>query len=71
MANDLTDLHDVSTLAVTLSMDFYPVAQAYGVRLEGLEDDINVHTEFWYEVAREILGRKSGSRPPQPTGGTE
>lgn len=55
MADRLTDLHHLNTLAVTLAEAFPPVAQEYGVRLEGIEDDINEHTQFWLAVARRIL----------------
>jgi hypothetical protein len=51
----ITDLNDGPTLAVSLACAFAKIATAYGARLEGIEDDVNEHTDFWFAVAREVL----------------
>lgn len=66
MANRLTDLHHISTLAIELGMAFPAVAKQYGVRLEGIEDDANEHNDFWVAVARHVL-----ELPPLAPKGTQ
>ena len=49
------DLLNVPTLAITMQSAFSALAPRYGVRLEGIEDDINEHMDFWTQVAVEML----------------
>jgi hypothetical protein len=51
----LVDLLNVPTLAITMQGAFSALAPRYGVRLEGIEDDINEHMDFWTQVAVEML----------------
>ncbi len=61
----MVDLHHVSTLAIAMQEAFTRVAPRYGLRLEGIEDDINEHMDFWTTVAKELLG---ANRLVEPTG---
>lgn len=51
----LVDLLNVPTLAISIQAAFSEQAKRHGVRLEGIEDDINEHMDFWSTVAVEIL----------------
>jgi hypothetical protein len=51
----LVDLLNVPTLAITMQGAFSAIAPRYGVRLEGIENDVNEHMEFWTMVAVEAL----------------
>lgn len=51
----LMDLYHADTLAGMIGEAFPAVAAQYGLRVEGIEDDVNEWHRFWYEVAKQIL----------------
>lgn len=51
----LWDLYHVSTLAGLVGGSFAKLAPQYGLRVEGIEDDVNEWTDFWVAVAKDIL----------------
>jgi hypothetical protein len=59
----MTDLHHVPTLGLSIMAAFWVVAPRYGVRLDGIEDDANEHSDFWQQVAAEII---TAATPPTP-----
>jgi hypothetical protein len=68
----LVDLLNVPTLALTMQGAFTEIAPRYGVRLEGIEDDINEHVEFWMMVAVEILrDERNATGLPRTTSGED
>lgn len=58
----LVDLYDDGTLAITMAVAFAAEAQSYGVRLEGIEMDINEWNDFFLGVARRMLDVPSASK---------
>lgn len=55
-----SDYGHAPTLGLTMMAAFSVVGPRYGVRIEGIEDDANEHSDFWQEVAREMIA----SDPP-------
>lgn len=51
------NLYDIYTLAGAMQESFGRQATQYGLTVEGIEDDINEHMDFWTEVAKDILAR--------------
>lgn len=58
----IMDLHDDTTLGGMICQAFADAAKEYGVRLEGIEPDINEWNMFFLTVARRVLNApKDGS----------
>lgn len=51
----VTDLSHPPTLGLSMMAAFNVVAPRYGLRLVGIEDDANEHSQFWQEVAKQLL----------------
>ena len=64
------DFYHAVTLAYDMFISFNEIAPKYGVRLEGIEDDANEHSDFWQQVARQMLS-KSGTGAADPTAGED
>jgi hypothetical protein len=67
----LMNLSHAPTLGLSLMTAFAEVGPRYGVRLEGIEDDANEHSDFWQQVAREVLKDGDRFRPASRTGEQE
>lgn len=64
-----TDYSNAATLGLTMMTAFVDVAKRYGVRLEGIEHDANEYSDFFHQVAREMLANDpcpSPSEDPRP-----
>ncbi len=57
------DLRHRPTLGLSIMAAFSAVAPRYGVRLDGIEDDANEWSDFWQQVAAEILAPPAPSDP--------
>lgn len=50
-----SDYSDAPTLGLTMMTAFVVVAKRYGVRIEGIEYDANEYSDFFQQVARQML----------------
>lgn len=63
-----TDLKHAATLGLSMMTAFTEVAARYGVRLEGIEHDANEHSDFFQQVARQLLANEGSPKKGDDNG---